>query len=708
MAGVVTLGVPPVRTAGPRGRLLRTVVHLAAVLSAGATLLAIALTLSVPVAHRALEPGPTPAIGLLAAAVGALVAARRPRNPLAWLLLASGTTSAAYALSTSATALGLLSSPGAPWLVWTAWLANFAWVPGTMLGLVLLPQLFPHGALLPGRFWLAWWWGGLGIAVLVTVSLALAPASILFPELANPVLALAGGTLAGTAAGGNPEEVVRALAGPWGVTLTVLFSVLSAGSVANIVVRFRRTPDGQRKQVSLVLAAWLVLIAASSVDSSLTGGWLGAAAAVLYLAALLYSVARYKLYEIDRLVSRGAAGLLLLVFLGAAYVLTAAAVGGWLGSVAGGSLAGSVAGGPWVAGMAATAVVALLLNPARRAAERWVNRAFSRGRPDAARLSVEIQALARAAASPREAMEHATGLLRGRLHMPGLEWTAGQDAGPAEKGPDGPPAIIALRWNGQPVGRVLVRPRRGSGTVSPADVRLVERLEPTLALMAHDLVLTRDLEASRTAVLTAREEERRRIRRDLHDGLGPLLAGTAMTLEAAQSHVAAGPDAAQQLLGEAAADLGQAVADIRTLVDGLRPASLDDLGLVAAIRATLPAPVQPGAGPSLTVHTEGELRNLPAAVEVAALRIVQEALANTARHARAAHAAVVLSRTAGELHVTVADDGTWVPASDLHRGVGLESMRERARELGGRAEIGPAQGQGTRVSARLPLLEEGL
>lgn len=702
--------------------LLRPVAHTLAVLSAAATVLAIALTLSTPAANRALEAGPTPAVGLLAAGVGALIVARAPRNPLARLLIASGVSSAIYSLATAATALGLLSSPSAAWLEWGGWLSTVGWVPGAVLGLVLLPQFFPEGELLSGSAWRFWWGMTLGAAGVLFVFMALTPAAPLFPELSNPLLG-----------GGNglETETVPALDESWGIVLTGLFAVLSVGSVFNIVQRFHRSTPLERRKTALVLVAWLVLIVASGVGI----GWLGCAAAVLYLASILISVAKYGLYDIEVLISRGSSGALVLALLGAAYVVTAAAVGALVGGNGGiGGLNGvNGESGSWIAGLAGTAVVLVLLEPVRRFATRRVRVAFARGRPDAATLAGQISAVARDAGNPGAAVEATVELLRELLHMPGLRVAVG---GALETALISASSVaLPLSWNAQPVGTVQVTPRKGSAHVAHRDVDLLVQLEPTLALVAHDFLLTLDLEESRRTIVNAREEERKRIRRDLHDGLGPLLAGAAMTMQAAQGKLVADVPAqtsVQQMLGQASADLSQAVADIRSLVDGLRPASLDDLGLVAAIHASLPESALPSdaltdasltdssltdasltdSGLRLTVTTHGETSKLPAAIEVAALRIVQEALTNVVRHARASAVTVVLARAEGELHITVDDDGTWLPPSSGHSGVGLDSVRERASELGGHAEIGPRRGgrggtggsaTGTRVHAILPL-----
>ena len=217
---------------------------------------------------------------------------------------------------------------------------------------------------------------------------------------------------------------------------------------------------------------------------------------------------------------------------------------------------------------------------------------------------------------------------------------------------------------------------------------------------------------SRERLVTAREEERRRLRRDLHDGLGPRLGAQMLTVGAARLLVRHDPDAADAALADLEADLEDALADIRRLVYNLRPPALDDLGLVAALREGAvgycrpTAGVDGGGGLRVTVEAPGRLPALPAAVEVAAYRIALEALTNVARHAGARHCAIrlALDEAGGALCLEIVDDGVGLrPAR--HVGVGLVSMRERAAELGGVCAIAALPTGGTRVAARLPLAE---
>lgn len=208
-----------------------------------------------------------------------------------------------------------------------------------------------------------------------------------------------------------------------------------------------------------------------------------------------------------------------------------------------------------------------------------------------------------------------------------------------------------------------------------------------------------DLQRSRERLVTAREEERRRLRRDLHDGLGPRLAGLTLRLETAREQLARDAET-EALLADLAERTREAIADIRGLVYELRPPALDDLGLVSALREQA-AQYEAGGVDIAVDSSDDDLRHLPAAVEVAAYRIVQEALTNVVRHSGARRCTVRLARAGGALCVEIEDDGRGVE-SGARAGVGLASMRERAEELGGTCTIDRLAARGTRVRALLP------
>jgi signal transduction histidine kinase len=215
-----------------------------------------------------------------------------------------------------------------------------------------------------------------------------------------------------------------------------------------------------------------------------------------------------------------------------------------------------------------------------------------------------------------------------------------------------------------------------------------------------------DLGRSRQRLVVAREEERRRLRRDLHDGLGPALAAVSMRAEAAAVHLTTRPEEARRDLDAIAAEARAAVADLRLLVDGLRPPSLDELGLIGALldqTERLGTGEEAVGGPLVTIEARPQpLPELPAAVEVAAYRIAIEALTNVVRHAEARTCAVRVT-AADRLTIEVTDDGVGLLARSRPGGTGLESMRERAEEVGGALSVGPGHRGGTIVRAELPL-----
>jgi two-component system, NarL family, sensor kinase len=263
-----------------------------------------------------------------------------------------------------------------------------------------------------------------------------------------------------------------------------------------------------------------------------------------------------------------------------------------------------------------------------------------------------------------------------------------------------PPAALrrlTLRAGERTAGELVVGLRPGTAALDAADDTTLAIVAPALAqtLLARDLA--RQLQDSRAAMITAVEDERRRLRRDLHDGLGPTLTGVAFAADAARNVLAADPDRAADLVAGLRRDVADAIAEIRRLVEGLRPPAVDELGLVGALsQQATRMHAADGRPLAVRVDVPAPLPVLPAAVEVAAYRIVVEALTNVARHACTRDATVVLEPDGDRLRIAVRDGGTttadWVP------GVGLTSMRERAEQLGGTFRAG-----GGCVEAVLPL-----
>jgi signal transduction histidine kinase len=258
---------------------------------------------------------------------------------------------------------------------------------------------------------------------------------------------------------------------------------------------------------------------------------------------------------------------------------------------------------------------------------------------------------------------------------------------------------VPLLFGRERVGELIVGSRAPGEVFREADAALLSELARQAALTVRATELLSEVQGSREKIVTAREEERRRLRRDLHDGFGPQLAGVALQLDAAENLARRDPDRAGELIVRARDETQAAVAAMRRLVYGLRPPSLDERGLVDAVREQ--AARLASNGLEITVHGENDLPELPAAAEVAAYRIAVEAINNVVRHAGANRCEV--SFRAGEmLEIEVADDGRGM-APDIPAGVGVSSMRERARELGGACEISQRAAGGTLVQAMIPL-----
>jgi signal transduction histidine kinase len=235
-------------------------------------------------------------------------------------------------------------------------------------------------------------------------------------------------------------------------------------------------------------------------------------------------------------------------------------------------------------------------------------------------------------------------------------------------------------------------------------MKLINIIAQQAGVAAYTVRLNNDLQKSRERLVTAQEEERRRLRRDLHDGVGPTLASLSQRLDTAADLVESDPAKSVQLLKELKGQVKGTLAEIRRLVYALRPPVLDEFGLVSAIREHV-AQYSGPSGLSITFDVTEPMPPLPAAVEVAAYRIALEAFTNIIHHAQATTCHIKLRTEDNCLVLEVADNGKGIP-NNKHSGVGLTSMRERAVELGGEYLIENVPTGGTRVAARLPIGKE--
>lgn len=418
---------------------------------------------------------------------------------------------------------------------------------------------------------------------------------------------------------------------------------------------------------------------------------------------LTIAVLRYRLFDIDFLINRSLLyGTLTIVVIGI-YVLIVGALGTFF-----------QAQGNLIIALLATGIVAVLFQPLRERFQRAVNRLVFGERDDPVEALSRLGRQLERAVPPNDVLPRLVKTIAQTLKLPYVAIQLPVEHGniiAAKYGnPEPDMTYFPLVYHGDNIGRLVVARRNGGSAFSSAEMRLLRNIARQAGAAVHAVQLTIDLQHSRQRLVTTREEERRRLRRDLHDGLGATLAALNLEVGALKRSIRSNPDKAESLADELRQDIRDSIENIRLLVYELRPPTLDQLGLVEAVRAQARQCSQMYAnGDSLlqvNVEAPETLPPLPAAVEVAAYRIAQEGLTNVVHHAQAQHCVVRLE-LADELIVEIVDDGIGL-ANGRHpnTGLGLLSMRERAEELGGTCLIEPAVGSGTRVVASLPLLEK--
>jgi signal transduction histidine kinase len=354
----------------------------------------------------------------------------------------------------------------------------------------------------------------------------------------------------------------------------------------------------------------------------------------------------------------------------------------------------------------ATVIAAVAFQPLRERVQGAVNRMMYGERDDPVALLSKLGAQLEDTGTPEAALAGIVETVALALKLPfvAIEWGEGRGIAASFGLPSPSSERLPLMYQGEVVGHLLVADRRREEPLSAKDLALLENIAQQAGAIVYNARLKRDLLRAREHLVTSREEERRRIRRDLHDGLGPELAGLTLKLDAARNMLSADPASTERLLVELKGQAQTAVANIRRLAYNLRPPALDDLGLLAALRERA-AMVSSEGGPRIYLQGPQHLPSLPAAVEVASYRIAQEAINNAVLHSGAKHCWVRLS-VKDELRLEITDDGHGIPP-DQQAGVGITSMRERANELGGFFQIERRNAGGTRVLVQLPLRISG-
>jgi signal transduction histidine kinase len=423
-----------------------------------------------------------------------------------------------------------------------------------------------------------------------------------------------------------------------------------------------------------------------------------AAFAMLVVPVFTYiAILRYHLYDIDMVINRTLVYGALTSCVVGVYVLAVVAFGAIF--QAQGSLGVS---------LLATGLVAIVFQPLRSRLQRGVNRLMYGERDDPYAVISRLGKRLEAALDPEAVLPTVVETIAQALKLPHaailMKEGEGFRAAASYGSPRGEPETLLLVYQGEEIGRLLLAPRAPGEGFSNADRSLLEDLARQVEVAVHAVRLTADLQLSRERLVATREEERRRLRRDLHDGLGAQLAGLNVQAGALRRLIPRDPAAADELVVELRDELRSAIADIRRLVHDLRPPALDDLGLVEALRQLAQRHDSEGEQLRVSVEAPEYIPDLPAAVEVAVYRITHEALTNVARHAQA-RTCVVRLVVDEDVTVEIVDDGVGIHA-ERSAGVGLTSMQERASELGGSCVVQSVPKGGTRVLVCLPLPRE--
>ncbi len=653
------------------------------------------------------DPFYGPVVLLTFPLIGALIAARRPENPIGWIFCGVALSFAVATFSQTWSQYAVLKDPGAlPFGPFMAWLGVWSWPPGFGLLFTFLFLLFPTGHLLSRR-WRPVAWLGVAALVLMTVPIAIAgwtvPARMLV-DLGEDASAFA------------PDSFKLAFnLQVFGVLITFALGLLS---VTSLILRMRRATGDERAQIKWFAFAAVIVVFALILTSPLFHLPQSIALFVLPLLPLASAVAilKYRLYDIDVVISKAVVFTTLAAFVTAVY----------LAVVVGISAAINRTGKPNVAlSLVATAIVALAFQPLRERARRLANRLVYGKRVTPYEVLAEFAERIGGAYSaedvlPRMAriLGEGTGATRtevwlrvdDQLHrsaswpsstdapVPPLELTGGDDLPPFPQ----TDRAVAVRHQGELLG-ALTLTKPPNEPLAPTEEKLLADLASQAGLLLRNVRLTADLQArleelrtSRERLVTAQDEERRKLERNLHDGAQQQLVALAVKVRLVEAFIGKDDAKERALLGELRQDLTDALDTLRDLARGIYPPLLADKGLVAALEAQArkaPLPVE--------VTAEG-IDRYPQEAEAAVYFCSLEALQNVSKYAEASHVAIHLRGGSGELTFSVTDDGRGFDKALTALGAGLQNMSDRLAALGGSIDIESEPGRGTRIIGRLP------
>ncbi|HEV3234178.1 MAG TPA: histidine kinase [Candidatus Dormibacteraeota bacterium] len=660
--------------------------------------------------------GPSIITAASLAIVGGFIAARRPRHPIGWIMLFIAFTQALVEFSAGYARAGVLLHGGSlPLAEIAAWLSEWMWTPGLGMLATFLLLLFPTGHLPSPR----WRWLARVTAVTLTIAVTLIAVGT-WPERVTRLARMLSGEATNSAPPPGPLQIIFPI-------LVVVLAGCMFASLASLVVRYRRASGDERHQLKWVAYATVLLVIAIASDfiTPVTDGTVPITdvprtfLVIFFPASIAIAIFRYRLYDIDVVISRTLVYGSLAAFITAVYVGIVVGVGALIGSGGQPNL---------VLSIIATAVVAVAFQPVRDRLNKVANRLvygkratpyevlsqFSERVAETYAADEALPRMARVLAEGTGA-EHAEVWLRAgsELH-PAANWPSTYGAAHAEERvqvqgqllPELPAeTAMPVRHQGELLGALTVTKRAGE-SLTPVEEKLLADLAAQAGLVLKNVGLTAellarldDLRASRQRLVAAQDEERRRLERNLHDGAQQNLVALKVKLGLAEMLADKDPQKAQTILAELKGDTDEALETLRDLARGIYPPLLADKGLAAALeaqarKATVPVEV--------SVDSVGRYSQ---EVEAAVYFCVLEALQNIQKYAQASRARVRLSQTDGAVTFEVEDDGKGFEPATAKRGAGMTNMADRLDALGGRIELDSQPGAGARLRGTIPVAE---
>jgi signal transduction histidine kinase len=710
-----------------RGRTTALAVGLGALALAGA-----AATASLAYLNRASLPNldaadPTSIVIPIGIGVlGALVASRQPRNPTGWLFLFAA-VGGLQGVEDQYVRFALVTHPGSlPLVAWAAWLDSWSILlvfPAGGVALLLL--LLPDGHL-PSRRWRPVVGIAMVLTALNTVFTALTPGLLALSSNAvnyavptNPIGLTA---LQGIFTTGSPPTALSAAL--WLLGLAVLLLAAAAP-----LVRMLRSKGEQRQQLKWIVYAVLATVVAIVPFSFLAGtvlpSWTFDIPIVIGFGIALPAAAgiaifKHRLYDIDVVISRTVVYGSLAVFITAVYVGIAVGIGALVGGGGKPNLALSIL---------ATAIVAVGFQPVRERVQRVANRLvygkratpyevlsqFSERVAESYATDDVVPRMARVLAEATGAQRADVWLRSGSVWRDAAVWPVEGVAFAPTPVEDGnlPSSnvgdrLVAVQHQGELLGALSVTKRSGE-TLTPVEENLVAHLAGQAGLVLKNVGLTADLHArlaelraSRQRLVSAQDEERRRLERNLHDGAQQHLVAIKVKLGLAEMLAAKDPEKASATLIQLKGDADEALETLRDLARGIYPPLLADKGLAAALESQARKATVP-----VTVEADGVGR-YPQEIEAAVYFCCLEALQNLQKYAGEAHAVVRLHADDGRLRFEVDDNGAGFDVATTKKGSGLTNMVDRLDALGGDVEVTSSPGMGTRLHGSLPVARVGV